>query len=57
MASALRNVWVVSMGSCAKRGGYYRYIHSVVRGCDRIAPVNIYIPGLLNAYNMDYFNY
>ena len=53
MAPALRAVYdmmaepkyVVSMGSCANGGGYYHYSYSVVRGWDRIVPVDLYIPG------------
>jgi hypothetical protein len=32
-------------GLCANGGGYYYFSYSTVRGCDRIVPVDIYVPG------------
>nr|NP_039478.1 unnamed protein product [Paramecium aurelia]P15602.1 RecName: Full=NADH-ubiquinone oxidoreductase 20 kDa subunit [Paramecium tetraurelia]CAA34045.1 unnamed protein product [Paramecium aurelia] len=52
MAPALRRLydqtadpkWVLSMGSCANGGGYYHYSYAVVKGCDKIIPVDMLCP-------------
>lgn len=38
--------YVIAVGNCAVSGGrFYHHAYSVVRGVDRIVPVDIYIPG------------
>ncbi|MCK5295915.1 MAG: NADH-quinone oxidoreductase subunit NuoB [Alphaproteobacteria bacterium] len=37
--------WVIAMGACAINGGVYNQSYSVVEGCDKVVPVDVYVEG------------
>jgi len=53
MAEAVRKLYdqmpepkyVLAMGSCANCGGLFQRSYSVVKGIDKVVPVDVYLPG------------
>lgn len=37
--------WVIAMGECAICGGPFWQSFNVMKGCDKVIPVDVYIPG------------
>ena len=37
--------YVIAMGSCANCGGLFQQSYSVLKGVDKVIPVDLYIPG------------
>lgn len=37
--------FVIAMGACAISGGMFRNSPSVLQGCDKVIPVDVYLPG------------